>query len=386
MSTAGTCFSTLVLPEDVIFQILTWLPVQSLLRFKSVCRSWHALIQSSHFIERHATTVDKNSKLGTFIFQQQPPEPQFVLLSGEGFKELEDLGKRPFFKDANPNAIDMVDSVHGIICLHNRMTRDIALWNPATRQCRLLPKSSNGNPKVGYYHRDFVGLGFDVETKDYKVIQVSSLEPQKDNIWLGLNCMRKVQIYCLSTDSWRLVDSDFRTHCSDGALGRSLNGIYFHLGVDYSAEPNEQVVYCVDPNKQVILSFDLSKERYRRVQRPVDHLLQLESIGDKLACISECSGIYKVWMLNDYNTEEEMWTELYRVGPLYDYLSDILTISWNGKYSLLWGNTLVMYNSITDEFEDLGFGEGTEMLTIRANTYKESLVSVYAKGSATKAI
>lgn len=33
-----------------------------------------------------------------------------------------------------------------------------------------------------------------------------------------------------------------------------------------------------------------------------------------------------------------------------------------------------MYNSITDEFEDLGFGEGTEMRTIRANIYKESLL------------
>ncbi|XP_026428961.1 F-box protein CPR1-like [Papaver somniferum] len=303
--------------------------------------------------------VEKKSKLGTFILQQPPPKSHFLLLSGEGFKELEDLGRRPFFKDANPNGINMVDSVHGIFFLHNRMTRDIALRNPATRQCRLLPKSSNGNPKVGHYHRDFVGLGFDVETRDYKVIPVFSLEPPKNNIWLGLNCMRKVQIYCLSTDSWRLVDSDFRTRSSDGALGRSLNGIYFHLGVNYSAEPNEQVVYCVDTNKQVILSFDLSKEKYRRIRRPVDQLLHLESIGDKLACISECSGIYKVWMLGGYNTEEEMWTELYRVGPLYDYLFDILTFSWNGKYSLC------VCNSITDEFEDLALSLGPDQrLTI----------------------
>ncbi|KAI3903336.1 hypothetical protein MKW98_031990, partial [Papaver atlanticum] len=53
------CLSTplVILPQDIIFQILIWLPVQSLLRFKSVCRSWYALIRSSHFIQRHITAI-----------------------------------------------------------------------------------------------------------------------------------------------------------------------------------------------------------------------------------------------------------------------------------------------------------------------------------------
>ncbi|KAI3921512.1 hypothetical protein MKW98_013446, partial [Papaver atlanticum] len=121
------------------------------------------------------------------------------------------------------------------------------------------------------------------------------------------------------TDSWRLIDSDFRTHCySGGAVGRSLNGIYFHQGVDYTAKPNE---YHTQDKKSVILSFDLSKEKYQRVlQIPENNFHQLESIGDELACTTATrgsGGIYKVWVLNDYddNMVEELWTELYRVGP-----------------------------------------------------------------------
>ncbi|XP_026441294.1 F-box/kelch-repeat protein At3g06240-like [Papaver somniferum] len=246
----------------------------------------------------------------------------------------------------------MVDCVHGIICMYNRKTRDIVLWNPATRQCRLLPKSSNGNPKIRHYHHDFVGLGFDVETKDYK-------------------------LPLLSTDSWRLLDSDFRTHCCP-TLGQSLNGIYFHLGVDYTAEPD----------KCVILSFDLSKDKYQRVlQIPDGNSPVLQSIGDKLACITtpyEVSGFHKVWMLNDYDTGKEMWTELYRVdatSPKIQTGYSILAIPWNGKLGLFIGGTWVLYNFITDEFEDLGFGEGFCCPT--AAIYKESLVSVDA---ATKAI
>ncbi|KAI3972434.1 hypothetical protein MKW92_021680 [Papaver armeniacum] len=271
--------------------------------------------------------------------------------------------------------------------MYSWITRDIYIWNPATRQCRLLPKSVDGNPKDGYEHHDFVGIGFDVATKDYKVIQVSALEPRSKN-GFGLNTRRKFQIYCLSTDSWRLIDSDFRTQCFNVGFGRSLNGIYFHQGVEYTAQPTAD-------EKQVVLSFDLTKEKYQRVvQIPENNCLQLESIGDKLACITSprgSSGLYKVWMLKDCNTVKEVWTELYRVDFLAPGLYarygcwGILTISWNGKFGLFQGKTLVLYNPITDEFEDSGFGEGLVLDTLMGNIYKESLVSVEANGgSATK--
>ncbi|PHT83831.1 hypothetical protein T459_12274 [Capsicum annuum] len=42
------------LPEDLIlFNILLRLPVESLLRFKCVCKHWYALIKSPSFIEKH---------------------------------------------------------------------------------------------------------------------------------------------------------------------------------------------------------------------------------------------------------------------------------------------------------------------------------------------
>ncbi|KAI3891284.1 hypothetical protein MKX03_000112 [Papaver bracteatum] len=262
--------------------------------------------------------------------------------------------------------------------MYQKTTRDIALWNPATRQFRLLLKSSNGNPKVGYYHTDFVGIGFDVETKDYKVIKFSSFEPKTKQAALPLDRLPEVQIYCLTSNSWRLIDSDFPAHCCIPSFGRSLNGIYFHQCVDYTA---------ADPIKRVILSFDLSKKKYQRVllQIPENNLVHLESIGDKLACITAtmgCFGQYKVWMLNDFNTTKELWTEIYRFELRF---SRILSISWNGKFGLFMGNTLVLHNFVTADFQNFGFG-GINMYALTANIYKESLVSVHANGSATKAI
>ncbi|PHT97022.1 hypothetical protein BC332_34055 [Capsicum chinense] len=44
---------TFVLPSDILFFIIVRLPVQSLLRFKSICRSWKVTISDKEFIKVH---------------------------------------------------------------------------------------------------------------------------------------------------------------------------------------------------------------------------------------------------------------------------------------------------------------------------------------------
>ena len=39
--------------SDVVIQILLKLPPESLLRFKSVCKSWYALINDPKFVTKH---------------------------------------------------------------------------------------------------------------------------------------------------------------------------------------------------------------------------------------------------------------------------------------------------------------------------------------------
>lgn len=41
-------------PEEILFEILSWLEVKSLLRFKSVCKVWYAVIRNKQFVEVHA--------------------------------------------------------------------------------------------------------------------------------------------------------------------------------------------------------------------------------------------------------------------------------------------------------------------------------------------
>ncbi|CAL5336658.1 unnamed protein product [Camellia sinensis] len=48
------------IPNELIIEILVRLPVQSLLRFTSVCKSWHSLITNPSFITKHLNLFSIN--------------------------------------------------------------------------------------------------------------------------------------------------------------------------------------------------------------------------------------------------------------------------------------------------------------------------------------
>lgn len=43
------------LPQEILFEILSWLTVESLLRCKCVCKQWNAIIEDFDFVEMHRT-------------------------------------------------------------------------------------------------------------------------------------------------------------------------------------------------------------------------------------------------------------------------------------------------------------------------------------------
>ena len=61
---------TLLLPNDMMLEVLLRLPVKSILRFRAVCRSWAALFSSKDFRSLHMAT----SKV-------LPPAPKLLVVS-----------------------------------------------------------------------------------------------------------------------------------------------------------------------------------------------------------------------------------------------------------------------------------------------------------------
>ncbi|KAM0003099.1 putative F-box domain-containing protein [Helianthus debilis subsp. tardiflorus] len=48
------------IPFEIQSEIMNMLPVKSLLRFRSICKSWKSLIESSDFIAHHSSQQQRH--------------------------------------------------------------------------------------------------------------------------------------------------------------------------------------------------------------------------------------------------------------------------------------------------------------------------------------
>ncbi|MCL7047270.1 hypothetical protein MKW94_030887 [Papaver nudicaule] len=270
------------LTEDLLIEILLWLPVVSLLRSKTVCKLWRSIIQSSDFIRRHATFENSSSKLGDFIFQYHPShimdcnyKPYFFVLSssrgsGDGGEDYDqwsykNLGISPHLNGGDeyvydlfscyPPEASMVVSCHGIICVHDPEPRHIILWNPATKKYRCLPKSLPLLDEFGELNSEFVLLGFDCQTYDYMVVQITFFRIDNE---VDITPRNRIQIYSLRSDSWRwCMDANlygFSNGCNAENQGRYLHGSYYFRGSYFRRNELSYV-----QRDAVVLSFNFSK-------------------------------------------------------------------------------------------------------------------------------
>ncbi|XP_026426197.1 F-box/kelch-repeat protein At3g23880-like [Papaver somniferum] len=411
------------LTEDLLIEILLWLPVVSLLRFKVVCKYWRSIIESSDFIHRHATFRSSTSKLGNFIFQYRPKhidyKPHFFVLSsstsggGEedyGQWSYKNLGMSPHLSEENehdmyvthPPQANMVGSCHGIICIHDPHPRDIILWNPATKKFRCLPKSLPLLEEFGVLKSEFVLFGFDCETHDYKVLQISFFKIDNQ---VDITPRNKIQIYSLNSDSWRwcmdanLYGHSYKTKCEN--QGRYLNGSYYFLGSNFIRKQRirmtDSVPYWYGDPEAVVLSFNFSRESFRMIPGPWENLV-LDVIGGdqgKIVCIkvehTVTSDVCEMCALNDYDynngatnadNNEYSWSKLHTFTINYSHSGyGTKAITKNGAFGFLCdiGGGLVFINFLTEEIKDIeiidapleGLGD-----VFRGDVYKESLVSI----------
>ncbi|XP_058214078.1 putative F-box protein At3g10430 isoform X2 [Rhododendron vialii] len=194
------------LPGDLVIEILVRLPVKSLVRFKCVCKRWCALTRNPSFIAVHLNSNSSNSLVSW------NENTDGLIVGHDGYHVLPKFwfGEQPV--DLTFGCTTKPDSVFGlcdgIFCLywysHDRGTGrpfrqpSIVLWNPATREVNMLPKSLFDFPPYKPVSYCMVGFGFDGKAKTYKVIKLVSFEVGDDEV----NC---AEVYTSSSGCWRFL-------------------------------------------------------------------------------------------------------------------------------------------------------------------------------------
>ncbi|XP_027156638.1 F-box protein CPR1-like [Coffea eugenioides] len=361
------------LPEHLLIEILLRLTVKSLILLKCVCKSWCALIESPKFIAIHLSRAKNTKRLllknVPCDIDETPPTFLSIHSSLESIRNFPqpDLRHLPFLDHGY--FADFVCHCNGLLYVND--VNEKYLFNPATRQVKLLPPPPCNSRREGFLCSEvYDGLGYDPNTNDYKVVILAEYA----SIMIKNHILFKADLYSLSTDSWREVDAKFPT-LAHPRFCMLFDGRMHWSGFHRAAR-----------ERAVLFSFNMSSEVVEEIGIP-DALLVNELVPPRLDVLRESLTLIStwfsgpgedridIWMMNEYGVKES-WTKIFSVGPGLG--NPFIKVVWNDELLIdsNFGQQLILCpltaGHQVQKFDVFGGQETFLKIVI----YKESLVSV----------
>ncbi|EEF44178.1 ubiquitin-protein ligase, putative [Ricinus communis] len=356
-----TSISTL--PEDLIVEILSRVPVKPLLRFKCVSKSWNSIISDPRFAKLQLKRAKENSNISCnrlLLSTWSPRSLDFEAFCDDDLSNTITNVSFPAIVKGPPTFyVRILGSCDGLVCLLDDYGT-MFLWNPTTRQYKELPK-----PKGAVYRMFLHGIGYNFSTDDYGVVFASRFTDDG-------NEETTVELYTLKNNTWRKIEDVDSTPEPSGRSGIFWNGGLYWLKVKGS---DCEKVY-------IIVSFDMVEKKFKEVLSlprhfdPSRYKANLGMSGNSLCVFCECKGsCFETFVLN-INGTETFWTKLFSFPhdrfPGFD--NAVLCTTKNGEVVLECdGWKLYLYNPKEGTFRNFEMNNGGDVCELEL--YIESLVS-----------
>ncbi|GLT99144.1 hypothetical protein SLE2022_166080 [Rubroshorea leprosula] len=360
---------------DLISEILFLLPVKSLLRFRSVSKSWCSLLSDPYFVKSHLECFksDFNLVFELVKYNQWPFHKELRLQGMDSLNFLPHVYDYPFHK-THDNVV-LRGSCNGLICFTNS-EYNIVVGNMLINDYHVREVPSDREFLNGEKIRVTYGFGYDSIHDDYKVVRILSRSPQDSSC-----CnMYEVLVYSLRYDRWSEIGIG-NTLAPSVTLYGGLdppNGVFLCTALHWLAESRLQ-----DGRRYYfILSFDLSAEYFHTIPLPCDiqveqggRCLIMSSLGGCLCVTSKESLGVRIWVMRNYMAESS-WTKLFLISNVsFCEVLKPLGFSSSGDKVLFQSksNKLCWYDSEKQEFQNMKVdGMNT------AELFLSSMVSVSA--------
>lgn len=200
--------STMVLPEEMIEEILMKIPAGYVWDIRRVCKSWNALITHSQFASKHFERNKNNAtsflliafcqrlrRKSLSLFRLNHHPHTLVDINSIAARRLDYFYLRNNFPDFFKELV-VAGSINGIVCVSSfckSITRFLALWNPAINRWKPIPLLPHKKMDHDY---SSVGLAFDYLTDDYRIIRLVSVVTDADEP------SSRIEMYSVNQDSW----------------------------------------------------------------------------------------------------------------------------------------------------------------------------------------
>ncbi|CAH1444700.1 unnamed protein product [Lactuca virosa] len=321
MSFLDSCMEDL--PVHVMDNILSRLPIKTIIRCKCVCKKWLDHISDSYFaniqLSRSPTGLmihSENNKFGH-------PSPGLL-----NWIEVEDkfdhhhLHHDPVMNlDLNltsifqKSQIKLVGSVNGLLCLwqYAPESDNTYICNPITREYMILPRQQ--------YYRESIAIivycfGVGSLTREYKVIRIFQGNIPHDPTSKSRPSLVEAEVYTLGTGEWRSLGH--APYLLKGFHGPFLNGHAHWIVVD-------------EDSPEKLCAFDFDNETFELFPSPPsearDKSWIYKSVGVLKGCLCQCDTYdskFTVWVMKEYGIKKSWYKELVMqqsINPNHDLLT-----------------------------------------------------------------
>jgi F-box interacting protein len=297
--------------DDIVFDILTWVPVKALIRFRCVSKSWYSSIANPIFITAHfnqAKSLSNNNHNGYLLYGSESSLCTAMFNSDRTLTQNSSF-EIPF----NDMNVIIVGYCNGLFCIRNNC--DFYLWNPSIKKLKSISITRFSMPLPRYT----LGLAYHSQNNDFKVLRITRYRTVHSPV---------AEVYTLSSDSWRRVEIPIELlneTRSNGCFSYIISSpcVFFHGALHYIVE---SIVETSDV--KFILAFDVNDEIFREIMLPqnlldgvdsFDHLtvfkgsLALFACGQALDEWEEKYQISVIWVMREYGVVES-WTKI--SGPM----------------------------------------------------------------------
>ncbi|KAG6596950.1 F-box protein CPR1, partial [Cucurbita argyrosperma subsp. sororia] len=367
------------LPEDLVVEILSWLPAKSLVRFKSVCRSWYVTITDHNFALKHFSNSFPNHILLKRLVTSESNNKEYVYsflpyplhLSGSVLNIF-----YPYLcyypDECEISNYDIRGHSHGLVCLSDLYT-GIYLWNPSTADIRELPPTIILAEPALTSVTNAVGFGYNSKTGDLKVVRVMYHADMTDMVrFIEVDHLPRVEIFDLSKNRWREIQTPV---CGFVIWNPSFE--MYYEGMFYW--------WAEDDDTEFILSFDMSEEVFGRISVPESFELDDEKYrsagtlnGSMVLFHYPKSGderMFDIWKM-EKDFVGVSWTKVFTIAPGFGIEKPLAFVSSAELLMEANEGQVVLHNINTQEVKDIPMEGNPPATFIRAVVFVQSLFSV----------
>ncbi|KAL0438000.1 UNVERIFIED_CONTAM: putative F-box protein [Sesamum latifolium] len=338
------------LPSELIINILSRLPVRTIIGCKCVCKSWLNLLDTPEFAKSHLSI----SVPGLILYESPRDFEYFKVFEFEDELDLEahELHYNPVTEISSWEFINeerlgfgIQGSANGLVCFRKigHHPETVYVCNPITRDYIQLP-----TPGTIWHYPTTVTYGFGASkiSSQHKVVRIyhECIRDPDTHKLLGIP-KSECRVYTLGTGSWRTIAPGPKLEYSCRSIGAFLNGNLHWLVTDLEGSAR---ISCLDLETELFSTFSPPPALPERRR----FLGDLTVLGDRLCmCDNTSDDEIVIWLMKEYGVEKS-WTKEFVISKHPDYAGESYEVVYpikifkDGDILMAWQDFYLFYHSL----------------------------------------